>query len=590
MANSKYYAVKKGRKVGIYQSWDECKAQTEGYSGAIYKGFKTRKEAENYLNEVDGLNKDTKAKDNCLNAYINGYSDKCIPACSFGAIVVSNDKTKISYGKRTDIESTELLDVSGEITGAIKAMRIGSSMPGSYSKLVIHHSYEGIAKWCDGTQTIDSELSRKYVSEYKEISEVIPIEFISMESGIEDRYYDSAYKLAKYALEDDLMSIVNEVEYHDSDSDCIGSFESIKELNISLSDGMKLIQDICNALGIEMRVDRNDEKFVNLLLSKNYLSAKLQLILTSKGITVNPIKNSGNIELLFLVIKEIENQNVEKVEEKKYCYKNVKSEKVEVAIANINLFNDSLNYTYSHIENPDPSIKHRFAIISNDTNEKVSIFIYCNNTIEIRGIKYLLWQEVCYIIEESIGVTLSDIIGRISVGTDLKFNDDNVDKCDEILRKEFDLSLVDSFMEKYDYDVILSVKCLFDYKIKVPDFGTFIDPLTRAFEGYFKSIIKHLRIATLSQLRHINWNFGNIFDNNRDLKVEYHNLLSLDANKRNKQLDILKRMCSYVWDIRNAINHSGPGRMPITYSNYDDAFGKFSETIELIKESYSLLV
>lgn len=41
----KYYAVKKGRKPGVYQSWAECKAMVDGFPGAVYKSFKTREEA-----------------------------------------------------------------------------------------------------------------------------------------------------------------------------------------------------------------------------------------------------------------------------------------------------------------------------------------------------------------------------------------------------------------------------------------------------------------------------------------------------------------------------------------------------------------
>ncbi|MFR1286910.1 MAG: viroplasmin family protein [Subdoligranulum sp.] len=37
MAKKKYYAVQVGRIPGIYGTWDECKAQTEGVSGAKHK-------------------------------------------------------------------------------------------------------------------------------------------------------------------------------------------------------------------------------------------------------------------------------------------------------------------------------------------------------------------------------------------------------------------------------------------------------------------------------------------------------------------------------------------------------------------------
>lgn len=44
--SSKTYVVWKGRKPGIYPTWDACKAQVEGYPGALYKSFTTRSEAE----------------------------------------------------------------------------------------------------------------------------------------------------------------------------------------------------------------------------------------------------------------------------------------------------------------------------------------------------------------------------------------------------------------------------------------------------------------------------------------------------------------------------------------------------------------
>mmetsp|Transcript_2732 Transcript_2732/g.3890 ORF Transcript_2732/g.3890 Transcript_2732/m.3890 type:complete len:297 (-) Transcript_2732:158-1048(-) len=49
MPKSKWYAVAKGRAPGIYQTWDECKAQTAGFSGAIFKSFKTRDDAQAFI-------------------------------------------------------------------------------------------------------------------------------------------------------------------------------------------------------------------------------------------------------------------------------------------------------------------------------------------------------------------------------------------------------------------------------------------------------------------------------------------------------------------------------------------------------------
>ena len=46
---AKFYAVKKGKKTGIFSTWDECKEQVTGFKGAVYKSFKTLSEAEAFL-------------------------------------------------------------------------------------------------------------------------------------------------------------------------------------------------------------------------------------------------------------------------------------------------------------------------------------------------------------------------------------------------------------------------------------------------------------------------------------------------------------------------------------------------------------
>jgi len=46
MAKQKFYVVWKGRKPGVYNTWDECRAQIFGFTAAVYKSFPTRKEAE----------------------------------------------------------------------------------------------------------------------------------------------------------------------------------------------------------------------------------------------------------------------------------------------------------------------------------------------------------------------------------------------------------------------------------------------------------------------------------------------------------------------------------------------------------------
>jgi ribonuclease HI len=48
----KFYAVMHGHRPGIYMSWPECQSQVDGFPKAVYKGFRSRAEAEAWLKGV----------------------------------------------------------------------------------------------------------------------------------------------------------------------------------------------------------------------------------------------------------------------------------------------------------------------------------------------------------------------------------------------------------------------------------------------------------------------------------------------------------------------------------------------------------
>lgn len=46
MPKNKFYVVWKGRTPGVYDSWDACKKEVDGFQGALYKGFPDQASAE----------------------------------------------------------------------------------------------------------------------------------------------------------------------------------------------------------------------------------------------------------------------------------------------------------------------------------------------------------------------------------------------------------------------------------------------------------------------------------------------------------------------------------------------------------------
>ena len=80
MASNKYYAVFNGRKTGIFSSWQECEEQVTGLSGALYKSFKTKGEAEAALE----LAKQTSIKSNAISSDEIIMDSVCVDASCLG--------------------------------------------------------------------------------------------------------------------------------------------------------------------------------------------------------------------------------------------------------------------------------------------------------------------------------------------------------------------------------------------------------------------------------------------------------------------------------------------------------------------------
>ena len=50
----KYYVVWKGRTPGVYDNWEACKKEVEGFQGALYKGFPDKESAEKAFEQGPG--------------------------------------------------------------------------------------------------------------------------------------------------------------------------------------------------------------------------------------------------------------------------------------------------------------------------------------------------------------------------------------------------------------------------------------------------------------------------------------------------------------------------------------------------------
>lgn len=196
MGKKKFYAVKTGRKPGIYLSWDACKAQITGYSGAVYKGFETEDEARLFLS--DSRIEKEPSKD-ALVAYVDGSYNVATKEFSYGMVLLEAEKVIAKEcEKSNDASLAAMRNVAGEIKGAEAAMRYAKEH--DRKELVIYHDYEGIAKWCLGEWKANKEGTKAYKAFYDAVSRQIQITFVKVKGHSGDTYNEMADQLAKQAL------------------------------------------------------------------------------------------------------------------------------------------------------------------------------------------------------------------------------------------------------------------------------------------------------------------------------------------------------------------------------------------------------
>ena len=220
MASKKYYAVKAGRKTGIYETWDECKEQVHGYPTAEYKSFKSLDDAYAYMGYVDEadtptlfdlhgstmvenessteLKRENAAEQGEMVAYVDGSYNDLTKEFSYGMIVFFEEETIRDCKAYDDENLVSMRNVAGEIKGAEAAMRL--ALERKCKKLHIYHDYEGIAKWPLGEWKANKEGTIAYRDFYKSITPELSVTFHKVTGHSGDKYNDEADRLAKSAL------------------------------------------------------------------------------------------------------------------------------------------------------------------------------------------------------------------------------------------------------------------------------------------------------------------------------------------------------------------------------------------------------
>lgn len=191
----KYYAVKQGHKIGIFDTWAECKKNVDGYSGAVFKSFTSKADAKMF---IIGETAPVRTADAEAIAYVDGSYDVKSKRFSFGAVIFADGQEYTLSEAFSDKELAAMRNVAGEIKGSEAAMRF--CIERGIKSLDIYHDYEGIAKWCTGEWKTNKTGTAAYAEYYKSIKNVLSVRFVKVKGHSGDKYNDMADRLAKSAL------------------------------------------------------------------------------------------------------------------------------------------------------------------------------------------------------------------------------------------------------------------------------------------------------------------------------------------------------------------------------------------------------
>lgn len=193
----KYYAVRQGRKIGIFTDWDECKRLVTGYKGAEYKSFTKRDDAVAFLGGKKNEDEPVAPSDETAVAYVDGSYNIRTKVFSCGVVLLLNNGEKLMNKSFDDEELALMRNVAGEIKGAMLAM--DWCVENGFKNLHIFYDYAGIEKWCTGEWKTNKTGTIEYKRFYDEVCEKLNIVFHKVKGHSGDKYNDMADRLAKDA-------------------------------------------------------------------------------------------------------------------------------------------------------------------------------------------------------------------------------------------------------------------------------------------------------------------------------------------------------------------------------------------------------
>ena len=537
MAKKKYYAVRKGKTPGIYQTWDECKNQVDGFSGAEYKSFATQSEAEAYLGVDEkpsegAVDIEAAIQGDALVAYVDGSYNDETKEFSYGIVILHKGKEEYFSEKVEDAELAEMRNVAGEIKGAEAAMRY--AVKHQYRKLLIYHDYEGIAKWCTGEWKAKKYGTKAYQEYYNSVSNEIDIEFVKVVGHSNDKYNDMADELAKAAIFGTNKSIVLSNEDEDK----------MKVQNIYITRNIEELNDMLMNEGNRLWEDFSSEGIKNVGKHKRFtftVSGKEAMLdIYQKGDGSTTFRATGNNAEYSQALKEaIEKQGVRNTSENKNYSVFLGEEWLGKTIDFLKQLPDVDN---TENDNGDRTIFQ----FTSKYGDKLTLAAFKNFNVTVQGKPLYLYNEFCSFISLAPAITVNDVVDMTNAFNDTELGaSDTRAKMSQLLPNAYNSDKIDDTIWKLFSPSVVLIE---DNKT-MDDYSCCVFPALRALEGYLKFLLVQKNIVV--DKKH---NFGSIFKPNDDSKFVLHDIHK-KVTKDSKYEEALEELYNYFHGSRHVLFH-----------------------------------
>ena len=292
-----YYSVAKGRTIGIFESWSECKKSIDGFEGAIFKKFDSKEDAEKF--SKTGFTKSN-------TSFIAKSNTSSIAKSNTNSIAKSNNDTVERY-QNVNFDSDSDSDSDKKVinTNSKKIISNKTSIRSAKEEANIRSNIN-----FDSDSDTDSDNNSK-----KKITKQINIQsdFIQSEKKLDkldklDKLilsHNKSLKIEDYDSEDndeeyDINEIFKLKEYKSTNLICkIEDLKTFKPDTIVYTDGSCINNGYPNAeAGIGIYFGLNDSRNVSKKIENSKKSnniAELTALITAYKILESDIKNNQKI-------------------------------------------------------------------------------------------------------------------------------------------------------------------------------------------------------------------------------------------------------------------------------------------------------